>query len=203
MFTIGRIPTCVRSFFRPQRRHFPKRAWPPFLGAGHRHGHGHRTTPYERLNALLRGHGHRTNDGEFLWAKPLGRGRCPPRPGIAPAEPGLAQRRADLLHPRRPLRPSNGPRRWRRSASSIITPPGPTEPGTPSSRPACTAGARNHPLGQLALRQEGARRKTAGALRHAHRVGLPGRSRTSPAAQDEGSSSCSMPTTCARRSRRP
>ena len=66
MFTIGRIPTCVRSFFRPQRRHFPKRAWPHFWGLVTAMAMGTEHT-IERLNALLRGHGHRTNDGEFLW----------------------------------------------------------------------------------------------------------------------------------------
>ena len=66
MITIGRIPTCVRSFFRLQRRHFPKRAWPHFWGLVTAMAMGTEHT-IERLNALLRGHGHRTNDGEFLW----------------------------------------------------------------------------------------------------------------------------------------
>lgn len=66
MITIGRIPGCVRSFFRPQRDHFSRRAWPHFWGlvTGIAMGTEH---TIERLNALLRGHGHRTNDGEFLW----------------------------------------------------------------------------------------------------------------------------------------
>jgi SRSO17 transposase len=66
MYTIGRIPAVVRSFFRPHRKHFAKPAWPHFWGlvvaiaAGTEH-------TVERLNALLRDHTHRTNDGEFLW----------------------------------------------------------------------------------------------------------------------------------------
>jgi len=66
MMTIGCIPTCSRSFFRPQRRHFPKRAWPHFWGLVTAMAIGAEHT-IERLNALLPGHGHRTNDGEFLW----------------------------------------------------------------------------------------------------------------------------------------
>jgi SRSO17 transposase len=66
MITIGRIPRCLSSFFRPQRRLFPKRAWPHFWGLVTAIAMGTEHT-VERLNALLRGHGHRTNDGEFLW----------------------------------------------------------------------------------------------------------------------------------------
>ena len=66
MITIVRIPRCLSSFFRPQRRGFSKPAWPHFWGLvvaiamGTEHTIG-------RLNALLRKHSHRTNDGEFLW----------------------------------------------------------------------------------------------------------------------------------------
>jgi hypothetical protein len=66
MVTIGRIPTLVNSFFRPQRRFFSQPAWPHFWGlvtamaVGVEHTVG-------RLNGLLRRHTHRTNDGEFLW----------------------------------------------------------------------------------------------------------------------------------------
>ncbi len=66
MVTIGRIPRCLSSFFRPQRRHFSKPAWPHFWGLVTAMAIGAEHT-IERLNALLRGHGHRTNDGEFLW----------------------------------------------------------------------------------------------------------------------------------------
>ena len=66
MVTIGRIPHCLSSFFRPQRRHFSKPAWPHFWGLVMAIAMGTEHT-IERLNALLRGHGHRTNDGEFLW----------------------------------------------------------------------------------------------------------------------------------------
>ena len=66
MITIGRIPRRLSSFFRPQRQHFPKRAWPHFWGLVTAIAIGTEFT-VERLNALLRGHGHRTNDGEFLW----------------------------------------------------------------------------------------------------------------------------------------
>jgi len=58
MMTIGCIPR-LSSFFRPQRQHFPKPAWPHFwalvtaiaVGAEH---------TFERLNTLLPGNGHRT-----------------------------------------------------------------------------------------------------------------------------------------------
>lgn len=66
MITIGCIPACVRSFFRPQRDHFSERSWPHFWGLVTAMAMGTEHT-IERLNALLRGHGHRTNDGEFLW----------------------------------------------------------------------------------------------------------------------------------------
>ena len=66
MVTIGRIPRCLSSFFRPQRRHFSKPAWPHFWGLVTAMAMGAEHT-IERLNALLRGHSHRTNDGEFLW----------------------------------------------------------------------------------------------------------------------------------------
>ncbi len=66
MVTIGRIPHCLSSFFRPQHRHFSKPAWPHFWGLVMAIAMGAEHT-IERLNALLRGHGHRTNDGEFLW----------------------------------------------------------------------------------------------------------------------------------------
>ena len=66
MVTIGRIPHCLSSFFRPQRRPFSKPAWPHFSGLVMAMAVGAEHT-IERLNALLRGHGHRTNDGEFLW----------------------------------------------------------------------------------------------------------------------------------------
>ena len=66
MVTIGRIPGCLRSFFRPQRDRFSKRSWPHFWGLVTAMAMGTEQT-VERLNALLRGHGHRTNDGEFLW----------------------------------------------------------------------------------------------------------------------------------------
>ena len=66
MVTIGRIPRCLSSFFRPPRRHFSKPAWPHFWGLVMAMAVGAEHT-IERLNGLLRGHGHRTNDGEFLW----------------------------------------------------------------------------------------------------------------------------------------
>jgi len=66
MVTIGRIPTCLSSFFRPRRRRFAKPAWPHFWGLVLAMAAGVEHT-IERLNALLASHGHRTNDGEFLW----------------------------------------------------------------------------------------------------------------------------------------
>jgi len=65
MVTIGRIPHCLSSFFRPQRQHFSKPGWPHFWGLVMAIAMGAEHT-IERLNALLRDHGHRTNDGEFL-----------------------------------------------------------------------------------------------------------------------------------------
>ena len=66
MVTIVRIPGCLSSFFRPQRRGFSKPAWPHFWGLVVAMAVGTEHT-IERLNALLRKHSHRTNDGEFLW----------------------------------------------------------------------------------------------------------------------------------------
>ena len=66
MVTIGRIPTVVRSFFRPHRKHFGKAAWPHFWGLVMAMATATEHT-IERLNARLRDHTHRTNDGEFLW----------------------------------------------------------------------------------------------------------------------------------------
>ena len=66
MYTIGRIPTTIASFFRTHRQAFPKRGWPHFWGLVLAIAMGTEHT-IERLNALLRGHTHRTNDGEFLW----------------------------------------------------------------------------------------------------------------------------------------
>ncbi len=66
MVTIVRIPGCLSSFFRPQRRGFSKPAWPHFWGLVVAMAMGTEHT-IERLNALLRKHSHRTNDGEFLW----------------------------------------------------------------------------------------------------------------------------------------
>jgi SRSO17 transposase len=69
MMTIGTMPRVLSSFFRPQRNHFSKPAWPLFwrLVAAMAVGVEHTV---ERLNALLRLHTHRTNDGEFLWRSP-------------------------------------------------------------------------------------------------------------------------------------
>jgi len=66
MVTIGRIPTTVRSFFRPHRKYFAKPAWPHFWGLVVAIATATEHT-VERLNARLRDHTHRTNDGEFLW----------------------------------------------------------------------------------------------------------------------------------------
>jgi SRSO17 transposase len=66
MYTIGRIPTRLASFFRPHRKRFSKPAWPHFWGLVVAIAMATEHT-VERLNALLRGHTHRTNDGEFLW----------------------------------------------------------------------------------------------------------------------------------------
>lgn len=56
MVTIGRIPRCLCSFFRPQRRHFSKQAWPHFWGFVMAIAMGAEHT-IDRLNALLRGRG--------------------------------------------------------------------------------------------------------------------------------------------------
>lgn len=66
MYSIGRVPAILRSFFSPIRDDFSKPAFRHFsglvlafaLGTVHTIG---------RLNGLLRGHTHRTKDGEFLW----------------------------------------------------------------------------------------------------------------------------------------
>jgi len=66
MYTIDRIPTICRSFFRPHRKNFDKPAWPHFWGLVMAMAMATEHT-VERLNAMLRNHTHRTNDGEFLW----------------------------------------------------------------------------------------------------------------------------------------
>ena len=66
MYTIDRIPTICRSFFRPHRNNFDKPAWPHFWGLVLAMAMATEHT-VERLNAMLRNHTHRTNDGEFLW----------------------------------------------------------------------------------------------------------------------------------------
>ena len=66
MFTIDRIPTVCKRFFRPHRKNFSNPNWPHFWGLVVAIAMGTEHT-IERLNALLRGHTHRTNDGEFLW----------------------------------------------------------------------------------------------------------------------------------------
>ena len=66
MCTIGRIPRCLSSFFRPHHEHFSQTAWPHFWGLAVAMAVATVHT-VERLNERLSGHTHRTNDGEFLW----------------------------------------------------------------------------------------------------------------------------------------
>ncbi len=66
MYSIGRIPASLRSFFAPRRATFSKPAWRHFSGLVLAFALGTVHT-VDRLNHLLRGHSHRTKDGEFLW----------------------------------------------------------------------------------------------------------------------------------------
>jgi len=66
MFTIGKIPKKLQSFFKPIQRHFGKRAWEHFwalvLAITISHG-----ATIDKLSKALKGSTHRTNHGEFLW----------------------------------------------------------------------------------------------------------------------------------------